>query len=456
MIQREKSAYKYRVEAKVIIVGYFVYLILLFVLALFIWPQYKCVEFTTYKYVVSINIPKLLFSLILSLIIWYIFIRRYYIVLDFSGQVLQLLVLLYYMPGIVIAGALNFEWIYILKYFAYFLVMIIADNIIRFPKRPLFIIKVDGLFYLKRFVVICSFILPLFLTLYFSRSFSASTFISMVKNPYGVRIAARGLNTRWAILALEYWGAYFSCFMVTYSLKKRKWGLAVAYFVFILFYFTLQGNRIFVFYLGMAVILGFYEINSLKLCMCYMFLLVAQVLEFRLFDINNTVGIITNIFRRYSIVPNIIASQYYDFFKTHPSDWLTDVYVDLLSIFDIHSQYNNIGFVIGKTYYGWEMSANNGLFGGAIYEFGMLGIIIDPIMFVLILRLIEKLLFRLGKELKFIVAVIYASQAINQTTIWTGMLRLTPMLLFILSVMPFDKNSILSNKNKESVKLLVV
>lgn len=104
----------------------------------------------------------------------------------------------------------------------------------------------------------------------------------------------------------------------------------------------------------------------------------------------------------------------------------------------VKSEYgSNVGYIIGSTYYGWRMNANNGMFGGALFEFGKLGILIDPIMFVLVLRLIEKILFKSDKELKFIIAAVYASLAINLTTIWAGMFRLTPTLLFILSCMVF-------------------
>lgn len=421
--------------------GYLFYMILLYVLSIYIWSQNRSEEFLTYNYLVNIDEAKLIVSIILSITMWYIVTLKYYKADNFSTQVMLLLILLYFMPGVVLSGVLNFEWTYLIEYYMYFVVMIVADKLVGKPKGPFFAFENKSLVFLQKFLIIISLLLPFFFAFYFRSSFSISEIILTLNDPYGTRIAAREANTRWLILAIEYWGAYFSCFMITYSLKNKKIALAVAYILCELFYFTLQGNRIFVFYIGIAIVLGVFKCNNRILTTGFVVLLLAQLIEHLLIPDPTSVGLITNIFRRFCVVPNIISTQYFDFFKTHSPDWLTGTFTGLFGLLGIKSKYgSNVGYLIGSTYYGWRMNANNGLFGGALFEFGTLGIFIDSIMFVLVLRLIEKLMFNSDRELKLITATVYASLAINLTTIWAGMFRLTPTLLFILSCMVFCHN----------------
>lgn len=422
--------------------GYLIYIILLYVLSIFIWSQNQSEEFVTYKYLVNIDEAKLIVSIILSTSMWYLVIKKYYKAEDFSSQVIFLLILLYFIPGVVLAGALNFEWGYLFGYYIYFLILLLADGFLRRPRGPFLAFQNRSLEYLQKILIIMSFLVPLFMLVYFRSSFSLTEIILTLNDPYGTRIAAREANTRWLILAIEYWGAYFSCFMITYSLKNKKILLAVIYIIFELFYFTLQGNRIFVFYIGVAVVLGLFHLNNKTITTGFVAFLAAQVIESIFISSHSSIGLFTNVFRRFCVVPNIISTQYFDFFKTHSPDWLTGTFTGLFGLLGVKSEYgSNVGYIIGSTYYGWRMNANNGMFGGALFEFGKLGILIDPIMFVLVLRLIEKILFKSDKELKFIIAAVYASLAINLTTIWAGMFRLTPTLLFILSCTVFCHGS---------------
>lgn len=420
--------------------GYLIYIVLLYVLSIFIWSQNKTEEFAIYNYSVNIDVEKLVVSIVLSIVTWYILVQKYSEIDSFSTQVLQLIILLYFMPGIVLFGVLGFEWTYIIEYFIYFLVMILADKLIRYPDKPFFVFEKKSLWLLQKFFIFISLFLPIFLAVYFRNSFSLSSILLTLNDPYGVRIAAREANTRWLILAIEYWGAYFSCFMITYSLRNKKYALAVVYVLCELFYFTLQGNRVFIFYIGIAIIVGIFKINKRMLTTAFVSLLAVQIIEYVLLPASS-IGLFSNVYRRFCIVPNIISTNYFDFFKTHPPDWLTGTFSSFFDLIGIQSNYgSNVGYLIGTTYYGWEMNANNGMFGGAIFEFGILGIFIDSIMFVLVLRLIEKLFFKLDKEMKFIAVLIYATNAVNLTTIWVNLFRPTPILLFILSCMVFYQN----------------
>ena len=421
--------------------GYLIYVVLLYVLSIFVWSQNRTEEFAIYNYSVNLDMAKLTVSIILSMITWYILVQKYSELDSFSTQVMQLIILLYFMPGLVLFGVLGFEWTYLIEYFIYFLVMIFADRLMRYPEKPFFTFEKKSLWIVQKVFIIVSLLTPVFLAVYFRNSFSLSSILLTLNDPYGTRIAAREANTRWLILAIEYWGAYFSCFMISYSLRYKRYALAVVYVLCELFYFTLQGNRIFIFYIGIAIIVGLFKINKKIFTTALVCLLAMQIIEYFIFP-ESSIGLVTNVYRRFCVVPNIISTNYFDFFRTHTPDWLTGTFSGLFGIFGIQSNYgSNVGYLIGTTYYGWKMNANNGMLGGALFEFGVLGTFIDSIMFVLVLRLVDKLFFKLDKELKFIAALVYAANAVNLTTIWVQLFRPTPMLLFVLSCMVFYQDS---------------
>ena len=449
----KKNCHRFTLKLNWVTICCFFYVILLYFLSIFIWSQNRSEEFTAYKYILSINGTKLFASIVLSITMWIIISNRYYRANTFSSQVLLLISLLYFLPGVVLCGTLDFEWAYLIEYYIYFVVMILIDKVCPYPRKSFLAFQKGSLAFLQKILIVCSFIVPLFLMIYYRSSFTLSSILLTLNDTYGVRTAAKEANTSWMILAIEYWGAYFSCFMITYSLRNKKRILAIMYILFVLFYFTLQGNRIFVFFIGIAILIGLFDFDSRTIIFGFLILMVLQIFEFFLVSDKSSIGLVTNMYRRYSIVPNIISTQYFDFFKSNSPDWLTGTFTGISNLLGIESEYGNkIGTLIGSKYYGWNMNANTGLFGGAIFEFGELGILIDPIMFVLVLRFIEKILFKYNVdnvELKFITAAIYASLAINLTTIWVGMFRLTPTLLFIFSCMAFC-HGVTTNKNKIS------
>ena len=83
------------------------------------------------------------------------------------------------------------------------------------------------------------------------------------------------------------------------------------------------------------------------------------------------------------------------------------------------------------------MYANTGMFGGAYFEFGVWGILIDTLMFVLALRIVEKILYRAEFDYKFMFAIIWASLAINSPAIWSGCFKFSQYSLLLLSLLFF-------------------
>lgn len=117
-----------RFKLKIESLCYIGYVILLYVLAIAIWSHNQSEEFQIYKYVVDINGTKLAISIVCSLIMLVFVNQKYFSVDSFTNQVLLLLILLYFLPGIALAGILNNDWNYIIQYFLYFLIWPIVKS----------------------------------------------------------------------------------------------------------------------------------------------------------------------------------------------------------------------------------------------------------------------------------------------------------------------------------------
>ena len=245
------------------------------------------------------------------------------------------------------------------------------------------------------------------------------------------------MTVSWIIIAIEYWASYFGFVMITYYIRRKKYWLATLFVICELFYFILQGNRIFPFFIIIAVVLGIFNLN--REVTKYVFLGIAgvQVLEYLILG-NNSLGFFTNVFRRFSIVPNMISTSYFDYFQNLPKDWLRGTFTNLFGLFGLASPYGyDINYLIGQKYYGFRMYANNGMFGGAFFEFGSLGILIDTAMFVVVLRIFEKTLKRTDNNIKFMFAVIFGTLAINTPVIWSGCFKLSYLLMVLLTFLLF-------------------
>ena len=414
---------------------YFLYIVLIYILALCIWPRIQTSQFTIYKYILSENLVKTIFCFFMSTVMWIIVNNRYSENSTFSGRVILLLTMLYFVPGLAICSALNTDWGYIFSFIIYYFAIVIVDCFIKYPRKPFKAITLKQSNIIVTVLIILCLIYPFILTAVFNNSFSLSKILLTLNDPYGVRADAREKSISWAFLLLEYWGVYFGAVMVTYSFRKKQYWLAIAFVLIELFYFTLQGNRIILFIVGIAIVLGFFKVSNKWLSLIFVGLLVVQFLEQILFNGNETIGIVTNVFRRFTVVPNIISPKYYDYFQTATSDYLRGHFPSISALFGTKSEYDfNIGYIIGQQYFGMYLNANTGMVGGAFFEFGHLGVIIDPIMFVVSLRVFEKVLFNTDNENIMTVSLIYTSLAINSWAIWSQLFRISYIPLFVLSL----------------------
>lgn len=417
--------------------AYFLYAIFLYILAIFMWPRISVEEFVTYHYTLNFHGAKFWVSILFSLSLLLIINTYYYSVQKVSDKILFFLSVLYFLPGFVLAGVINFEWVYMIEFYVYYLVLVFFDRVITNVKKPCKIFNHKSTQMLKFILVAIMFIYPIYLMRIFGKALSLSNIIMTLNDPYGIRNASRELNVHWVILTIEKWCMYFGSVMITYFFRKKKYVVGSIFSMIGLFYFILQGNRVFFFFIVIAIVLGFVNLNHNGIRYVFLGIVVTLVLEFYLYS-NESIGIVTNVFRRFAVVPNMISTSYFDYFQTAEHDWLRDVFTRFFGFLGMESPYGyDINYMIGKQYYGFNMYANNGLFGGAYHEFGALGIVIDTGMLVLMMRIIEKVLMRADNNCKWMSAVVFSTLAINEHVIWTGSFKFSYILMLLLSFLLF-------------------
>lgn len=417
--------------------AYFLYAVLLYFLAVFLWPKIDADEFIIYHYTKDFHWAKFIVSIFFSLSLLIIISTYYYTAQKVADKIMVLLSMLYFLPGFAISGVVNFEWSYMIAFFMYYIALVFFDRIISDAKKPLKTFNHKSTQILKISLIALAIIFPFYLVRVFGKSLSLSNIILTLNDPYGIRKAATELNVHWMIIMIEKWGCYFGCVMITYFLRKKKYVLGSIFVIIGFFYFILQGNRIFLFFVGIAIALGFLNIKRNNIKYVFLGIAAALVLEFYLYP-TDTLGLVTNVFRRFSLVPNLASTSYFDYFQTAEHDWLRDIFTGIAGFLGVESPHGyNINNIIGERYYGFRMYVNNGLFGGAYYEFGLFGIIIDTTMFVLIMRVIEKVLMRAEENCKWVFAVVFSTLAINEHVIWAYCLKISYILMLLLSFLLF-------------------
>ena len=430
-----------------------IYVFFIFVLAYCIWPKYEASQFSMYQYKLVFNVGKLFFGIVLALLMSFTVHMRYTTDKSFSGRTLLLLSLLYFIPGVAISCALNVDWGYLASYILYYYIMVLADCIIGKPKKAPVKIKESQSALIFKIMVMVALLYPFVMIAVYNKSFSLSNFLLTISDPYGVRAQAREQSVSSAFLLVENWCVYFGALFITYSLKRKKFILAIVFIITEAFYFSLQGNRIFVFITGIAILLGFFKIKEKYLPYIFIGLLGIQIFEYLLFHNLYNVGFVMNVFRRFSMVPNIISTKYYYYFQTAVPDFLRGHFPNISRFLGTKSQYDfNVGYIIGQKYFGSNMNANTGLVGGAFFEFGLIGVVIDPIMLVFSLRIFEKVLFLADEEITMVTALIYAMLAINSWAVWSQLIRISFYPLLLISIYIMINRSSFEYEKKELLK----
>ena len=349
--------------------------------------------------------------------------------------------LLYFIPGVVQQAATNSKYEYMFFFFLFRLGIEMWVRIIK-PKSVSIIAKRFKTQNPKNYILIITILAVLSIigiSVYSGNYFSFSNIVATLNDIYGVRATYKENAMHWILVNIEYFSVYYLMLMIAYYTERRKWILVGICFFAEFNAFLIQANRIVLFLSVIAFLIGLIKDANRKIYIVFAILGLLLVIEVL---VNIRGYAFTDVYRRYSIVPNRLSEQYYDFFKTHAPDYLRSKYDRIARIIGMRSKYLNpsIGVIIGQTYYNTGMNCNNGLVGGGMFMFGYLAPIITTFGYVMAFRLFETVTSSLkNTSIITCLAIVLTTLSINIGTMLANIFSLSYILLLYLVMIPINK-----------------
>ena len=217
-----------------------------------------------------------------------------------------------------------------------------------------------------------------------------------------------------------------------YSSKKYFWTSVI--FIFSLLSYAILSLKAIAFIAILTIVYLILKVSysHLRALISSIVLCLLGILEF---FVDQSGYIIEFVIRRLFFLTNLLSYQYYDYFTSHEPDYFRSSF---LRWFGVESEFSNVRIVnvIGQTYYGRDMPANNGLLADVFANMGLIGIIVMPIIILIILYLIDKCTLNISKFILVIPCLIIASLFIDTFLTVALLTHGIIIALFIFHFMP--------------------
>jgi hypothetical protein len=218
---------------------------------------------------------------------------------------------------------------------------------------------------------------------------------------YDIRSEARGYQTSFITGYLATAADNLLPVILVYFLLTKKRLLVIIIGFIIMLNFGIAGIKQVVLLLFIALI-GVYFIKNLKISNNFIwgfgFLLLLGYFEFVIYDTYFITALSTY---RVFFIPAKLHYVYYNFFSQNELDYFRQSF---LKIFFESPYKENIGFLMGYEDIGdITARANNGLFTDAYFNFGVIGVIIFPVIVVFILKILDGAVIGLPEKFLFII-----------------------------------------------------
>lgn len=211
------------------------------------------------------------------------------------------------------------------------------------------------------------------------------------------------------------------------ALKKKQYFRALVYTVTILCMFNVSGNRQYVFTLVVAW--GVYIFKNKKNIISWVFMIMWLIPVLELL-----VGkgyVLSDVLRRFVIVPNVDGAFHVDYFLEHQPDFLRqalNMYANRLGFVSPYT--DKIATMIGRLYFGVTINANTGLVGGNFANYGYASLLLGPLGYVFSFWILDKLFVRMKyKEILLATAFTVCFSVTNYET-WIELLIVPSWIFF--------------------------
>ena len=236
-------------------------------------------------------------------------------------------------------------------------------------------------------------------------------------NVYELRESARNFHLPILIAYAFSWTRTINAIFIAYYMQKKEWIWAFLCFGIQLLNFGIDGSKTTLFLAVFAVIINLAPKFSLQrlnkwivigflgttFCCTVFYIFFSDILSISIWPVSLFV-------RRMMYLPVYISANYFDFFTTYSPDYYRQSFLRLLGFV---SPYEDISNMLGMISFGTIVVANNGLISDAITNMGIVGIIITPGLYALILRILNRVSEGLDARIHLAVSVYIAVEFVN-------------------------------------------
>lgn len=303
-----------------------------------------------------------------------------------SDYIVLFLVIIVVVPSTTMIGAGVFNTTFIVVDTVFWLLIISLQIYVNRKKVRPVVLRIGENFFNNKiiyFFAALSFILVLYINLrytHFRINFD-------IYDAYDLRAQAKEYSFPTIIRYGFSWSRAINNCMIAYSLSKKKYHTAIVFFVAQILSFSIDGLKSTLFL--PIIIVGIYYLFNKKpheVFFKYVISIISGLCVTGLLEnkIMHTANITLVFIRRVFFTPVVLNSYYVDFFSKN-----TPVYYR--TSFGMSSPYKELGKMIGGIYANRpNMNCNNGLLGDAMINFGIIGVVVFPLLLIFILWLMDK------------------------------------------------------------------
>lgn len=346
---------------------------------------------------------------------------------EFSDVIMLFLIYLSYIPFTTMVAYYNYSWQFILANSTYWLVFFVSFRYlphtagkigIRTDNKEKILLFIEAVFGVA--------------IIYISWRYTGFRFTISLADVYTYRAEARMASMPTILSYIFAASKAINPVLLVYSLKRRNyWNSAFIIILQILSY-SINGSKTVFFSTVSAVILFFiYDRKYLKRIPDL--LSAVTLISFLETAIFHSIFVLSYFVRRVLFLPNQLGYLYFDFFSKNEPDYYRQSF---LRLFGFSSPYEDIDHVIGGEYFNrFEMGANNGLISDAITNWGIVGIIVMPVILVIVLRFLDKCASGIDKRIYIVTSVTFAfiimSSFLPTVLLTHGLLALSLVLMIL-------------------------
>lgn len=410
---------------------YTIYTIFLYIVIVFKLPTVLETSYNGLLFPYRYKPDEVIISIIAAVALLIILYKKYSTLNNLSEITVLLLILLYFLPGLFTCSVTETPKYYLLSYLIFTFSFIYFDRhiSINLLKKTRHCNKKNNTINILLIAIVLTTIMFVVL---FGQSFSLARFLLALSEVYDVRANADEFH--WIFFNIEQWAVYFGAILIVYFIKKKKHMITITIVICELFFFSMQANKIDIFVTILAILLGYIKITPKSIALYSTLLMMVIYCECVLFENG---FIFTDVFRRFSIVPNRICCHYFDYFQNHEPDYLCGEFSRISHyILGISSKYDNISHIIGKEYYHSDvMGANTGMMASGVFNFGNIGIIIEAFFIPLTIKVFENCCSGIKDySVLVVLAIILTTIFINLPTPFSNLLGISYLLMMAISL----------------------